>query len=257
MPYGPDIPAVDHEVFAKPPLKAMLGQIRFLPVLKVADTASLIAFQEVIRHEFPTFDREQQFSLVFGPQGPQGASSQEAFRFSTSDGAWSALLTTEALTLEADVAVRYTSYDEFGERFRLVWQALVDVFNPTHVSRQGLRYVDHIEGERPAAEWATLIKQELLGPLVGAFATSAVQSVSELRFPREDGVIVFKHGVLPLGPQGSIGYLLDFDYFTEEPVADASVESVMDRFDSYHRALYSFFRWCLTDEALRSFRDAG
>lgn len=254
MEYGPDIPTVEHEAFGNPPLKAMLGQVRFPPVLRIADLPSLIPFQEAIRNEFPTFGQEQQISFVLAPQGPQSAAAQQAFRFSTSDGAWSVVLTPEALTLEADVAVRYTSYDEFIDRFRLVWGAILEHFAPNQVSRQGLRYVDHLEGDRSAAEWASLINADLLGPLVGAFGAGVGQSVSELRFAREDGVLVFKHGMLPLGPEERMGYLLDFDYFIEEASDDTSVDAVIARFDRYHELLYSFFRWCVTDEALAEFR---
>jgi len=254
MTYGPDIPTVEHEVFDNPPLKAMLGQVRFPPVLRIADLPSLVPFQDAIRHEFPTFAQEQQFSFLLGPQAPQGASAQQAFRFSTSDGAWSVVLNPEALTLEADVAVRYTDYDEFIDRLRLVWGATLEHFGPSQVLRQGLRYVDHLEDNRPAADWASLINSDLLGPLVGVFGAGVAQSVSELRFPREDGVLVFKHGMLPLGTEGKMGYLLDFDYFTEDSSEDTSVDAIVNRFDRYHELLYSFFRWCVTDEALEGFR---
>ena len=253
MSPGLDIPSAEREVFSNPPLKVMLGQVRFPPVLRISDLPSLVPFQDAIRHVFPTFAQERQISFTLGPDMPASTSAQQVFRFSTSDGSWSAVLNTEALTLEADVAVQYTSYDEFVERFRLVWGATLEHFRPSQVVRQGLRYVDHIEGTRSAAEWVSLINPELLGPLIGAFGEGVEQSVSELRFPRDDGVLVFKHGMLPLGPEAKMGYLLDFDYFTETAV-DTDLESVVDRFDRYHDLVYSFFRWCLTDEAVAGFR---
>jgi uncharacterized protein (TIGR04255 family) len=256
MTHGPDIPQVDHEVFPNPPLKAMLGQVRFPPVLRIADLPSLVPFQETIRHEFPNFGQEQQVSLMVGPHGAQSA-TQSAYRFATDDRAWSVVLTPEALTLEADIAVKYTSYDEFISRFRMAWTALSEHFSPTQIVRQGLRYVDHLEGEHPAADWATYINPILLGPLVDAFKEGLDQSVSELRFSRDDGVLVFKHGMVPMGPRAAMGYLLDFDYFSEEPADDVTVEAVVARFDRYHEFLYSFFRWCVTDEALKEFRSGN
>ena len=251
-----DIPIVEREVFPNPPLKAMLGQIRFPTVLRIADLSSLVPFQEAIRRDFPTFREEQQLSLVMGAQGPQTPQIQKAYRFVTANRGWSILLTPDAVTLEADVAAGYTSYDEFVQRFRAVWGAIVDTFVPAEVSRQGLRYVDHIEGDRPAPDWAALINPDLLGPLVAQFGDAITQSASELRLTREDGVLVFKHGMLPLGPGGAPGYLLDFDYFTEEPDNDTSLEAVMGRFDRYHELLYRMFHWCLTDAALEAFRAA-
>jgi len=234
----------------------MLGQVRFPPVLRIADIGSLVPFQEAIRHDFPTFREEQQLSLVMGAQGPQTPQLQKAYRFVTAGHGWSILLTPDAVTLEADVTAGYTSYDEFVQRFRLVWQAILSRFEPAQISRQGLRYVDHIEGDRAAPDWATLINPELLGPLVERFGDTITQSASELRLNRGDGVLVFKHGMLPLGPGGMAGYLLDFDYFTEEPDDDTSLEAVMSRFDRYHQFLYSMFRWCVTSDALEVFRGA-
>lgn len=253
---SPDIsiPQIDHEVFANPPLRVMLGQVRFPPVLRIADLGSLVPFQDAIRHQFPTFRQEQQLSFMLGPQGPQAASAQQAYRFVTADGAWSILLTPDAVTLEADVAAGYRSYDEFVERFRLLWEAILSQFGPTQVARQGLRYVDHIEGERSAPEWASVINGELLGPIVERFGSAISQTASELRLIREDGVLVFKHGILPLGPNATMGYMLDFDYFTEKPSDDTSVDAVMTRFGAYHDMIYSLFRWCVTDAALEAFR---
>ena len=256
MTPGLDIPAVEHEIFRSPPLKAMLGQIRFPTVLRIADLSSLVPFQEAIRGDFPVFREEQQLSLVMGPQGPQTPQIQKAFRFLTATQGWSILLTPDAVTLEADVAAGYTSYEEFSQRFRAVWQTIVEQFVPAEISRQGLRYVDHIEGDRPAPDWAALINPDLLGPLVHQFGSAITQSASELRLTRDDGVLVFKHGMLPLGPGGVPGYLLDFDYFTEEPDNDTSLEAVMGRFDRYHGLLYRMFRWCLTETALEAFRVA-
>ena len=254
MSANTDIPAVEHEIFTNPPLKVMLGQVRFPTVLRIADLASLVPFQDAIRHQFPTFRQEQQLTLIVGASGPGGPSLQPAFRFITDDRAWSFLLTPDAVTVEADVAAGYTSYDEFVDRFRLVWEAIITHFAPDRVLRQGLRYVDHVEGERTAPEWATFINPELLGPLVERFGMAVSQAVSELRLNRTDGVLVFKHGMLPLGPGSAPGYLLDFDYFNEEPTDDPSVEAVMGRFDAYHESLYNLFRWCVTDEALERFR---
>lgn len=249
-----DIPRIEHEVFANPPLKVMLGQVRFPTVLRIADIGSLVPFQEAIRHQFPTFRQEQQITLMVVPQGPQGPTVQQAFRFITGDGAWSMLLTPDAVTLEADVAAGYTSYDQFVDRFRLVWGAIVGHFAPDRILRQGLRYVDHIEGDRPAPEWASVINSALLGPVVERFGAAISQTASELRLSRDDGVLVFKHGMLPLGPDARMGYLLDFDYFNEEPSDDTSLEAVMGRFGGYHETLSRLFRWCVTDTALEAFR---
>lgn len=254
MVYGPEIPATEHEVFAKPPLKAMLGQIRYPPILKINDAGALASYQDAIRDAFPEFSPEQQFSLVVGPGGPANASVANTFRFSTPDAAWSVVLGADFLTLEVAVGELYTNYGEFMDRFGIAWAALVDHFRPARIVRQGLRYVDHIERDMAPHEWPQYINPELLGPVATSLSAGLEQSLSELRFRREDGVLVFKHGIAPAGPEGKPGYLLDFDYFTEEVSDVVSLDAVTERFDRYHELQYAFFRWCVTDTAVEEFR---
>lgn len=248
-----DIPRPEYEIYSNPPLKAMLGQVRFPPVLKIADLATLASFQDRIRDGWPTFTQEQQFSFVLGPAAGNASGSEQVFRFTSEDGAWSIALSTDALSLEATSGGAYSSYDAFAERFRGVWEALLDVFGPTAVLRQGLRYVDHIEADRSATEWLQLINKDLLQPYAGPLASELEQAVSEARLRISDDILVFKHGIVRAGLENKNGYLLDFDYFSEER-ADVGVEALMERFDRYHEAVYALFRWCLTDEALEGFR---
>jgi uncharacterized protein (TIGR04255 family) len=254
MEYGPEIPAAEHEVFSKPPLKAMLGQVRYPPILKVNDPGALAGYQDAIRDQFPEFSPEQQFNLVVGPAGPANASVANTFRFSTPDLAWSIVLAADSLTLEVAVAELYTNYGEFMDYFAIAWTALLDSFRPARIVRQGLRYVDHIEREVEPGEWSEYINPDLLGPVGTSFSAGLEQAVSELRFRREDGALIFKHGITPAGPEGKKGYLLDFDYFTEEVSDDVSLDAVRERFDRYHDLQYAFFRWCVTESAVEEFR---
>jgi uncharacterized protein (TIGR04255 family) len=254
---GPDIPAATHERLENPPLKAMLGQVRFPSILKVADLAAVAPFQEAVRDDFPEFAQEQQVSVVIGPEGPQQPVAGRSYRFATSDGTWSVVLAPDSMTVEAGPG-QYTSYQAFRQRFASVWEAVVTQFGPTRIIYQGLRYIDHIEREFEGPEWAKLINRELLGGLAGEHLSGGLlHSVTDMRFQRPDGLLFFKHGITRAGPENSIGYLLDFDYFTQEPTEDLEVESLMQRFDTFHELLYAFFRWCVTDEAIQEFRRAG
>jgi uncharacterized protein (TIGR04255 family) len=255
MPDGPDIPEVEHEAFARPPLKAMLGQVRFPPVLRIADLGSLGGFQDAIGETWPQFAQEQQFSVVVGPGGAQQAEATRAFRFTAADGAWSALLTPETLTLEAAAGERYTSYREFGERFGQVWGAVLEHFRPRAALQQGLRYVNHIERDLAVGDWQLLVNPELLGPLTSGLGKGLVQAMSDLRYEMDDDILVFKHGLVPAGPENKLGYLLDFDHFTQAHNEDTSTDTLLARFDRYHQHVYAFFRWCVTERALEEFRN--
>jgi uncharacterized protein (TIGR04255 family) len=255
---GPDIPAAEYERFASPPLKAMLGQVRFPPVLKVADPGTLAAFQDSVRGRFTEYAEEQQFQVAFAPGQPVQAATAVTHRFSTADGNWSVLLAPDALTVEATAGGRYTSYDEFKELFALAWEAAARQLAPARVVRQGLRYIDHLDADLPNPEWAEWINPELLGPLTGATLSRGLEhALTEMRFRRPDGLLVFRHGIAAAGPDSSPGYLMDFDYFTEEPLADLAAERIVARFDAFHDVLYAFFRWCVTPKALEEFRRAS
>lgn len=256
MTLGPDVPPAEYEIFSNPPLRAMLGQVRFPPVLRIASLNRLADFQEAIRDAWPDFVQEQQINFVIGPGVQQGQPGpQQIYRFTSDDKVWSIVLTTDVVTIETTGAGEYSSYDEFQKRFRGVWDALLDCFAPSAVLRQGLRYVDHLEADvQPPADWARLINPELMGPVAGTLSAGLEQAISDYRFRYEDGLLVFKHGIIPAGPDNQPGYLLDFDYFTDEPSHDVSTDALMERFDAYHERAYGFFRWCVTEEALRGFR---
>ena len=131
---GPVIPEAPYEVFGNPPLKAMLGQVRFPPVLRIADLGALGAFQEQIRVQWPQFEHEQQINFLIGPGAPpQAAAPQSVFRFTSDDGAWSLVLAPDVVTLEAGASGAYSSYEQFSERFGQAWQAVVDHFQPAAV----------------------------------------------------------------------------------------------------------------------------
>jgi uncharacterized protein (TIGR04255 family) len=233
----------------------MLGQVRFPTDLRIADLQLLGAFQHAIRADWPNFEQEHQFTIVLGAQGVQQAGSGGVFRFSAGDRSWSAVLTPESITLEAGIETAgYSSYEEFDQRFRSLWTALVEHFEPTAVLQQGLRYVNHIVREIPAEGWSELINPELLGPAATLLSANLVQALCDLRFERERDALVFKHGITTAGPENHLGYLLDFDCFTQERCEDTEAEALAKRFTESHDEIYAFFRWCVTEQALQEFR---
>lgn len=249
--------SVEHERFAHPPLKAMFGQVRFPAVLKVADPGSLGAFQEALRDRFPEFAQEEQVTFVVGPEGAQAPVNARRYRFSTTDGTWSVVLAPDMLTVEAG-ADQYTSYDRFREHFIAVWSAALEHIAPSRVLHQGLRYIDHIERDLRGADWGRLVRPELLGSLASEeLAGGLLHAVTDMRLERPHGLLFFKHGVAQAGPTNALGYLFDFDYFTQEATVDIDPEQLGERFDRFHDELYALFRWCITEEAVEEFRGAG
>lgn len=256
MNIGPKIPAAPRERFENAPLRAMLGQVRFPRLASVSPSGPLSPYHDRVRDEFPIFAEEQQLAVTMTPGQAPEAQAALAYRFSTEGGEWSAVLGADSFTLEAGGGSRYTSYEEFMRLFEYLWEPFVEHFHPIRVTRQGLRYVDHIEGERTPGEWGAMVNPELLGPLLGtALSQGVTRAVSEIQFARSDGVLIFRHGISTAGPEDAMGYLLDFDYFTTDEVGTGS-DLLRPRFDRFHDILYNFFYWSITESAREEFHNA-
>lgn len=239
----------------------MLGQVRFPPMLRLQKGIEQIAdFQEAIRSVFPNFSVEGQVQITISASGEAEDTKTEqatAYRFINEDSTWSVLLAPGALTWEAAAGGRYTSYTQFAELVRLVWKAAIEHLKPSNITQQGLRYVDHLEGERSPGEWAAWINPELLGAMAGnVLGRGLRQAVCELTYPSDSGQLVFRHGITQAGPQNVWGYLLDFDSVHRAPLRSNDVDTLMARFDESHQVLYRFFRWCVTEKAVGEFKHA-
>jgi uncharacterized protein (TIGR04255 family) len=246
-------PDVKREQLARPPLKAMLGQVQFPPVLRLADQAYLAGFQDDLGEAFPDFAVEQQVGVMIGPTGPAADTSQ-SFRFSSGDKGWSVVLNSTSLTLEAS-ANEYTTYELFREKFQAVWLSALEHLDLTRRTQIGLRYIDHLEGEKNPKQWTQWVRPEVVGiASAPEIADSVVQSVSEVRTILENGVLAFKHGIVQAGPEARWGYLLDFDYFKQEETSELGADELIRHFDLFHEEIYAFFRWCLTETAIEEFR---
>lgn len=233
----------------------MLGQVRFPPVLKVTDPAALAPLQDALRDSFPELREEQQISITIGGEGATSA-AQKLWRLSSADGAWSVLLSPDFVTLEAE-ANQYTDYDEFRARFEQLWPVVLDHLSPVRRVQQGLRYIDHLDRDLQAREWAEWINPDLLGAAgLPQFADNLEYALTDLRFRLPDGQLSLKHGMVRAGPENAPGYLLDFDCFTQEPSSEVGLESVLGLFDSYHDVIWRFFRFSVTDRAIEEFRRA-
>lgn len=235
----------------------MLGQVRFPPILRLDEREFVAPLQDALRQVYPEFAQEDQLGFLVGPQGPVQTPPSRHWRLGTTDGAWSVVISPEFITLEA-AAPGYTEYREFRERFAVVWEAAHRLLQPTRRVQQGLRYVNHIERDIPATGWREVINAELLGSFaIAVFGTELDQGICDVRVRRADGILAMKHGFLRAGPRQALGYLLDFDYFSQTLSNDLSVEEVLRSFDAFHGVIYPLFRWCVTNEAIDTFRARG
>jgi len=251
------LPDAEHEQFPTPPLKVMLGQVRFPAILKIAEPAGLAPFQEEIREEYSEYSEEQQLSLAVGPEGMSAAGESRNYRFTTTDGAWSVVLNPMFLTLEASIAKKYSNYQEFRDRFAHLWDVALRHLRPTKSVQQGLRYIDFFDWDDVApAEWGRYINAHLLGVLGAENIVEHVQHTltdTRLQLTSEMGLSL-KYGLVRSGPENAVGFLMDTDCLSQAPQEDVSVEAILSRFDSFHDEIHVLFHWAVTPEAKERFR---
>lgn len=254
------LPEADHVQFPNPPLKAMLGQVRFPTILKIASPAGLAEFQEELRGDYPEYAEEQQLSLAIGPGGMSPAGESKNTKFSTTDGGWSVVLNPTFVTLEASIAKKYSNYEEFRERFARVWDAALRHLGPTKSAQQGLRYIDFFDWDDvTAAEWGRYISPTLLG-LLGADALvgHVEHTLTDARLQLSDEMAIsLKYGLVRGGPDNVLGFLLDTDCLSQTTHDDVTVDAVLSRFDAFHDEIHVLFHWAVTPEAKERFSDAN
>ena len=241
------------------PLVRVIAQVRYPLIASVESRSFIGAFQEAIRNDYPTLRPEESRSVVLGPEGPLSTRSDVSWRFSDESGAWRVTLAPDFLAIET---WRYTSRDDFLDRFRRVLTELHAHVNPRTVDRLGVRYIDRILGEDLRA-LPQLVRPEVAGILATPLAEDAHELVSQtlFRLPGSNGQLRARWGRVParstvdpaaVDPVDEPSWILDIDAFRQESSA-FDVELIGSRARTLAERIYSFFRWVVTDEFHRRY----
>lgn len=237
------------------PLVQVIAQVRFPPILSVAEQAKVARFQEAIAATYPVLREETTQTISVGATA--SIENQKAWRFSDVATNWRVTLTANFLSLETNA---YSNRAEFLYRFELLLEVLAKNFNPAQLDRFGIRYIDRIVGD-DLNDIAQLVEAPVRG-LVGTNAeASAALSISESVFINDEGQVIARWGKLPpnatidpsaLVPLNESSWILDLDMFSIEPEPFDS-KKIIQLAESYAMRLYSVFRWAVSDEFLKRF----
>ena len=255
-PPPPEVPLTD------PPLVRVIAQVRFPLIASLEKREFIASFQEAIRSLYPVLRPEESRGVVFGPQGIMDARSNTSWRFTEASGAWRVTLASDFLALET---TRYSSRDDFMQRFRVVLQALKDHVDPQVVDRLGVRYIDRVDGQN-LTDLPQLVRPEVAGILGSPLSARVGHAISESVFvlPEDEGQVTVRWGLLPaqstvdpggLDPIDEPSWILDTDAFQSFPAGsrELSVNSVVEQARGFAERIYSIFRWAVTDEFLRRY----
>jgi len=251
-------PAVKRVIYQKNPLKEVICQLRFPPILKI-DTELPAMFQERIRKDYPNFteipDFRVEIPLPIQRQIPPDLLEKmlspqldtKNYVFSTSDESWQVNLTRSFLALTAR---QYRRREDYIQRLDGPLSALIELYQPAHFSRIGLRYIDVISRKDLGLEaepWSELLMPQVLGILGDEHVGSSVldfqsRFVSQL----DDNVSVAKVVTgIEEGDSNGLSFRIDSDFFTESNIP---VEDVNDKLNYLASQGSRLFRWCITEK---------
>jgi uncharacterized protein (TIGR04255 family) len=131
----------------KAPLALVLAQVKYAQTPQTTPELVVERIKQVVGSHFPTVQKLQQVTVVFGPAGdseiqsPQQPQSAEiGFDLRTSSNDEAILIHQDAFTFMTSA---YSDSGDFAERWKIFMEALFDG-GELHVKRLGLRYVDFI-----------------------------------------------------------------------------------------------------------------
>lgn len=166
-------PEVRRVIYKKNPLDHVICQLRFPPILRI-ESEPPSAFQESIRSVYPMYSEKMEFRVDLPPfpkQQPIGpiqnlsTSANKSYEFVSEDGIWKVNLTRTFLSIRTS---NYTRWEDFKERLRGPYEALIRVYSPGFFTRIGLRYVDIFNRSVLGLEgtnWSELLNPFILGLL--------------------------------------------------------------------------------------------
>lgn len=220
----------EHTVYRRNPLVAVVVDVRFHPILKVADR--IADFQERLRASHPAFQRQHQQLVNLQPLGGVQVRSEEAFAFSTPDGASTVTLNTTALILES--RSHQTRDQLLGHVDRAVG-ALLDVYGFANPTRLGMRYVNMLDRESIASdlktpvEWSGLVSERFLkvpGEMVdddGAYFHAEVTAPAA-----SSGSMTLRYGRIPDAKRDKFRF--DIDRYAEQGLEMPQVTTLLRGF---------------------------
>lgn len=243
------LPAQARRIYRTNPLKVVIAQLRFPPILDFGD-ARVAPFQEAVAAAFPFVSEEQQVGIAIGPQGVTPPQQTRVFRFRNSEGDASIVLARDFVALEANNA--YSTFEDFADQAKAMLSGLETL--SVHASiRIGLRYLNELRhpNARKPSEWRPFLNEEMLGMVGGALlGDSVLNAVQEIRLRDDaDTTLVMRHGYFGAEVTNDDPfYLIDIDCYTERNDEDVSADHVIGELTGFHDSIHSIFESSITDE---------
>ncbi len=251
-----EFPPCEDVRLGKSPLTEVICQIRFDPILSIAEIPA--GFQDQVRGRFPKFEWEQPITMqVPDPQSESGSISVQVAprtsKFSTASGDSTISLATNFAALSTS---GYTVWEDFAHDVQLMLAAVQTVYGPLSIVRVGLRYLNVLSAVKLGlAGWhelLDLVNPSLFTPLGTTPWRDFNTYQSALVIDDDENTLAFRFGSQEDADGANV--LLDLDYFRESAIAsDINLVSLLEGF---HQRIYLAFRWSIREGRLDVFEPA-
>ncbi len=229
----------NHVVYPRNPLVTVIVDLRFHPILKVADRKA--DYQDLVREDYPQYQESRQQLVNLHPLGAVNVSEDRVFTFRTADGSSTLTLTTGALSLDA------RAHQDRAQLLRLVHvatEALTSTYGQVSPVRFGLRYVNDIDREQVAddlgrsVEWGELVTSRFLSVPGGLADEADAHFLTEVTAPVDPGAMTLRFGRIQDLRRKRELFRFDVDRFLEGGFAVQDVGGLLDQFADH---IYSLF----------------
>ncbi len=244
------------------PLKLVVCQVRVEESPSIADPRVGLEIFDLLggrKGRYPVLEqfKGEQIGIRVGPNVPLTTqqTSLNGWRAMSEDRDWVVALLPGSAALETKA---YTTWDEdFLPRMEAVLDAVGQVLRPAIQMRIGLRYVDLLNRNeaRSPQDWQGRVADHLLGPVLhSAFGSAVVATQQQVDIDLGDGAhCTLRHGTIPSEGGSGVGYLLDWDVYTED-VRAFDAAAIRERLQGFHTLALQLFQQAITPELLAELR---
>lgn len=226
------LPTQPHQRFARNPLAAVIAQLRFDPILKIA--AGVPDFQGKIRSRFSLYEERDVQVVEVALPGMDSVRTRQVreHRFGVRNEPTTVVLGDQSVALEY---LAHQHRDVLFPDVALVVGALKSSFPDVSPTRFGLRYVNVIDRDRVAHDtgkstaWADLLNASFLQMPAGLADLESTRFAVEIASEMPVGAMTLRYGLLP-SPEGRLVFRLDVDRYREETFDVADVENTVQTF---------------------------
>lgn len=260
-------PAPEEIPLPDSPLVRVIAQVAFPAQLSLVERPTISEIQKAIGGEFPVLEEQNLRTFILnltlsekeGQYQPQ-ATPETQWRFSNPQTGFVLQINTTSITFETS---RYTSRNDFFERFRVCLCEIHRQVPLQLTSRLGVRYVDQVPDSK-CANIHTMICEPFRGISGLPFDQPPRADLHDFLVPveTEKGVLHARLGFLPanttidpttLPPIQERSWILDLDLFRQGALEPFNPDAMAADASAFALRIYTVFRWIVSKDFLRTF----